>query len=142
MSNTFNPGPGWIQVTEGEYISQGTGHGPRLNMEDGGLGRFWVREPPAPPLPTEPGYYAAQQPSYGETVVVELLRMPAGQWVDAGDRNYLDAAAVAAMGPLVRLEPRAVTAKAVLDRVREERPDLTGTMRVVELLACEFGVQS
>lgn len=56
-------------------------------------------------LPTRPGYYAAEADAPGAHTVVELLNSPRGQWVDAGDRNYLDPDDVRALGPLTRLAP-------------------------------------
>jgi hypothetical protein len=92
-----------------------------IEWEDGtqktvGIDKLTKTAPPL--LPVEPGYYIAERPSYGDHVVVELLNSPAGQWVDSGDREYLTIEDVASMGPLIRLERRADTAKAVLDRVR------------------------
>lgn len=116
MSDTFNPGPGWVERPGMNYAPEGV---ETIAWSDGKTVRRFVREAPAAPLPTEPGYYVAPPPSYGDTVVVELLHSPAGQWVDAGDRQYLTPEDVRELGPLVRLEPRAVTARAVLDRVRD-----------------------
>lgn len=92
---------------------------------------LWVEREVPEPLPVVPGYYVAENPDYGSTVVVELLGVD-GQWVDAGDRHYLVDREVQAMGKLVRLAPVAE----VLRRVQSEtEPD-----PVLDLIAREYGV--
>ena len=115
---TFAPdGDGWIA---GPYAVSDLGDGPievvrhyvaQAGHEDSERERVWHR--PIRPLPTVPGYYIAKDPSYGGTVVVELLGSPAGQWVDAGDRTYLQPDAVRDLGPLIRLAPVAEVLDAV-----------------------------
>lgn len=132
----FEPGEGWREVS-------GTAEEPDLVEYDDGLPvRLWVRQQPVPALPTEPGYYVAQTPTYGGPVVVELLNRPVGQWVDAGDRNYLDAQDVARLGALERLEKRAETAKVVLEFLTNATTP--GHVDAHSLFAArtEFGVES
>ncbi|MET0590549.1 MAG: hypothetical protein ABWZ77_05175 [Naasia sp.] len=135
MSDTFDPGPGWREVervpTSVEDVA---------SARIGGVWHYFAREAPVP-LPTEPGYYLTTEPDYGGgPVVVELLNSPAGQWVDAGDRQYLNADQVRDMLPLVRLEPRAVTAKAVLDRFYRAWLDDDDVTEAIDIVQREFGV--
>lgn len=141
--NDLNPGAGWRKAGEREigpdddYIA--------VSMRQRGQVRhdYYVPDDPVPLLPSEPGYYVPERPNYGGgAVVVELLHSPTGQWVDAGDRQYLVEADVVELGTLVRLEPRAITAKAVLERVRENGFGVPGAGGIYDKLALEFGVKS
>jgi hypothetical protein len=100
----FDPGPGWREMPRGTYAEQDDDTTLVL-MAKGQPSRRWVREAPTPPLPTRPGYYIAQNPEYGGTVVVELLAHPEGRWADAGDRKYLTEDDVRGLLPLRRLVP-------------------------------------
>lgn len=99
----FDPGDGWREVDRDTWRRMNPGKGLMLTEDAGD--RYWVREAPAP-LPTRPGYYVAKRPEYGsESVVVELLYSPRGQWVDAGDTRYLTEGDVRELLPLRRLVP-------------------------------------
>ncbi len=134
MPESFDPGPGWDDVTD--TIEWESAELVQCEPDGGEPIRWWNPSDRRPPLPTEPFTVILVTP--GDDV---WLRTFGGGWAAVGLTNIrgpLDPARVTSFEILS--EPRAVTAKAVLDRVREERPDLTGTMRVVEELAREFGV--
>lgn len=77
--------------------------------------RDWSLSVPAKPaveLPTEAGIYVSYNEPPSPVIVHKLTH---GDWVDAGDENYLEDDTVIALMPLTRLEPVAVTAKKVID---------------------------
>lgn len=127
----FDPGAGWRAWQPGTLLPEEHVVYRRAGFPD----RFWVRDVPVPPLPTEPGWYANTK-HFGA-----LYLRKDGYWLTASgstvrpenihDRN------------LVLMEPRAVTARAVLDRINQEYPpgsfmDLTG----LQSIAREFGGDS
>lgn len=131
----FDPGPGWREVTDSEY-RHSLGQ-PRLLSTDGSQGqgtRYWVREAPVPPLPTAP--YTVIRVTWKDTGDQErLVLSDSGTWwgplMADGLRERITSFEVLS-------EPRAVTAKAVIDRVSEM---WTGDERIWDV-AREFGVES
>ena len=100
-------------------------------------------EKATPPLPTEPGVYEASDFPIAEGFVPYGLDAD-GRWFEfsEGGHRYLESMSEAVT--LTRLEPVAVTAKKVLDRVRE---DFSGypQMFVLDILhdvAEEYGVSA
>jgi hypothetical protein len=75
---------------------------------------LFVPAKPAVVLPTEPGVYASHNDPPSPVIIHKLTH---GDWVDAGDQNYLEDEEVMALMPLTLLEPVAVRAKKVLDRL-------------------------
>ena len=138
----FNPGEGWREVRYGAELS---GH-EHITWDSTGLAdstaRIWVREEPVPPLPTEP--YTVIRVTWKDEVTRQLLEddlmldIDGMYWLDAGDEIAPEALTKRIAGFEVLSEPRAVTAKAVLDRIASEP-----WAREVDLTKwrCEFGVQ-
>jgi hypothetical protein len=130
----FEPGPGWREVDP-----EDAGHIDLAAMdpETGRVARAWVRAEPTPSLPTAPGYYVG--------VTGGVYRLDVGDdepvWDDTFG-NPQDVEDLTRELPLDRLEPRAVTAKAVLDRVRYWTGQLGGSQALIEVVAREFGVGS
>lgn len=130
--NAWTPGPGWREVS-------GTAQTPDLVQYMDGLPiRLWVRESPVPPLPTEP--YTVIRPEWknGPLDSDKLWVLDEeGLWGAAGwDPSVL---ADCITGFVVLAEPRAVTAKAVIDRAREHFL-YDDARRYLSNLATEFGV--
>lgn len=55
MTDTFDPGPGWREVTVTEWGYHPTGDD-SIRLQIDGKPRYWVAEEPKKPLPTEPGF--------------------------------------------------------------------------------------
>lgn len=125
--NDVDPGEGWREVGRDEWRRMNPGRGLLLTEEDGD--RYWVREEPVPPLPTEPGYYV-------DTDGCAWRLDTEGAWDDTFG-NPMDEGQV--QPPLTRYEPRAVTAKAVLDRYEELAPEI-GDWGARVQIARDFGV--
>lgn len=137
----FNPGDGWeLGVT-----------GPSRSGEEyiehvvGGEYRRWFRTHPVPALPTEPYTVIRVEWKRGCRAGMGdvLTKMPnIDRWVDWGGQTTNDVT-----GRLTRFEvlaePRAVTAKAVLDAVREhDNEGLSTFRRSLDRIARDFGVSS
>jgi hypothetical protein len=84
-------------------------HSPRV-VE--GIWQLFVPAKPAVVLPTEPGVYASHNDPPSPVIIHKIKH---GDWVDAGDENYLEDEEVMALMPLTLLEPVTVTAKKVID---------------------------
>jgi hypothetical protein len=112
----FNPGPGWRQVDkfpgyDHEHVAAVTPQGKSL---------YWVREPPVPPLPTAP--YTVIRAWWGTDTWSALTLAEDGAWLSARGNAYNDDELAQMVRFEVLSEPRAVTAKAVLDAIRECAP--------------------
>jgi hypothetical protein len=111
MTDTFDPGPGWKLADAKE---QQNGEELVLFDDNGRRKRVWVREVPVPPLPTEPGYYQAADGSVYRLDTTDEEPV----WDDTFG-NPQDDAELHRLLPFERLEPRATTAKTVLNRVED-----------------------
>ena len=126
----FDPGPGWREV-----IGTQATPAPCVSYSDGQVVRRWVREAPVPPLPTEP--YTVIRAALPNGTSDVFIRNELG-WYLLGEME-------APVHPLnftafeVLSEPRAVIAKAVLDRCEE----LAGyPVSIVQTVRREFGASS
>jgi hypothetical protein len=127
---------GW----ENGFILQAQGFSPEISYLESRGFTLTLIEKATPPLPTEPGIYVSWVNPPSPKIVHKLLT---GFWVDAGDNNYLEDSDVSAIMPMTRLEPVDVTAKKVLERVREMYDGSQRTTPdVIKLVAKEFGVTS
>jgi len=91
-------------------------------------------------LPSEPGIYVSRKD--GTPVIIHKLTD--GRWVNADDTFYMDDDMVERWLPLLLLEPRAETAKAVIEAVKQI-PHVDGDSRInlrhgLLAVADEFGV--
>jgi hypothetical protein len=127
---------GW----ENGFILQAQGFSPEISYLESRGFTLTLIEKATPPLPTEPGIYVSWVTKPFPSVVHKIVN---GQWVDANDSLYLNDPEVSALLPLTRLEPVDVTAKKVLERVREMYDGSQSTTPdVIKLVAKEFGVTS
>lgn len=125
MSDTFNPGPDWVKVPDQASTVE---YDEILLHYIGTVRTKWGRKPKMPPLPVEPGYYVDEDGC--------AWRLDTdGEWDDTFG-NPLDEFTEPTV-PLTRYEPRAVTAKAVLEKVRWNTDVSHDTL---EPIAREFGV--
>ena len=103
----------------------------------------WQLSVPAKPavvLPDEPGIYVSHNEPPSPVIIHKIVD---GRWVDADDENYLTEAGVIALMPLTKLEPVAVTAKKVLDRLERIaaiNDDFFSPELAISNLRKEFGV--
>lgn len=137
--SAFEPGPGWRELADDEVPNPWLREIVAWYADGQNIKRRWVSEVPVPPLPTVP-YTVIRVTWHQADVPYELiLRDEDRGWYFVGTEDHLQPETLAAKitGFEIVSEPRAVTAKAVLDFV-----DLTdglsgGTYRAA---AAEFGV--
>lgn len=133
----FDPGEGWREV----HVEEAT-CGKRTVREfdeEGMTEHVWVREVLVPPLPTEP--YTVIRAHWNDPAFGDVMWLAQdGTWrYGNGDRVHTADPAEGMSGFEVLSEPRAVTAKAVLDRVRQfQERGLVGSD--LDAIAREFGV--
>lgn len=147
----FEPGPGWREVPYVEYRDDALPAGQTATIRVGDQDpRYFIRDEPTP-LPTEP---------YTVVRVTWVTGSPTGRILALGDDGLwtgrMSPASVAdsITGFEVIAEPRAgavkraeesarrLTAKAVLERVREREAAFVADTRVLTEIAREFGVES
>lgn len=141
--NDFDPGEGWMNVQLDPSVPLGAAApGTVAFREDDGSWSYWVR--PDLELPTEPHTVirVAWALDMGHSDLV--LAGTSHKWVNwisgiGFDPNVLSRRII---GFEVLSEPRAVTAKAVLDRVRSREHEFVKDTRVLDGIAREFGVES
>jgi hypothetical protein len=109
----FNPGPGWRDATSSELPS-GVPQIVEYNA-DGIVVRCWLHEAPVPPLPTAP--YTVIRVTWRSTGGVEVLILNERMKWRTLDGIHAQAIEEDATSFEVLSEPRATTAKAVLDRI-------------------------
>lgn len=132
MSDHIDTRDGWREINIGgseEAHLHAIYQLAEYDRETGELVRAWVR---VPSLPTDPGYYVDADGSawrLGED----------GEWDDTFG-NPTSPGAVDPAPPLVRYEPRAVTAKIALNAIRAYLP--AEQQPWVEHVKREFGVES
>jgi hypothetical protein len=140
----FDPGPGWREVTEREWLSTPI-DADHLELASNGKIRHWVREVPVPALPTAP--YTVIRVTWRDDQrdpdeYALMVGTGTGKWAylltDAGTFSS-DVLATLITSFEVLSEPRAVTAKAVLDHIWNENG---GPVNGYVDLAKHYGVES
>jgi hypothetical protein len=135
----FNPGPGWREVdpteTSGREVVSHFPVGAKA-------GRYWVREAPVPPLPTAPYTVISVTESTDPDLRGQVLTFDgAGYWSNSGHTLGPASMARRVQAFEVLSEPRATTAKAVLDRISAFELPLA-VEPVLITVRDEFGVES
>lgn len=146
----FDPGPGWRELPPDGQMDETLDGRDLLSMGiygGGSIHRWWARESPVPPLPTEPYTVIRvtwRDPEYltGShiyTLSSDRYWCPQNRHAEAERPDGL-AALITGWEPLA--EPRKVTAEAVLDRL--PHLDATGAQLAewAENIAREFGGES
>ena len=112
----FNPGPGWVAVEPADMVAPESGVEEVLHLIPGKQVQRFVREAPVPPLPTAP--YTVIRVTWKP---LDAMRTYVFVLLDGFWRNkhgeVLDPAGVDSFEVLS--EPRATTAKAVLEYIRD-----------------------
>lgn len=129
MNDTFDPGPGWRPLADDEILDE---HAESLTWGNAYSRLAWTREAPVPPLPTAP-YTVIRVPS-GQ----EWWRDLRGNWRDLVNGELVSFLGVTSFEVLS--EPRAVTAKAALDRAAMSL-EANGAIPDFRDVAREFGVE-
>jgi hypothetical protein len=134
--NDYDPGPGWREVDTS--ASSAEDHTLRLVERGGRILQAWVREESVSPLPTEP-YTVIRVTSDIDELKGDYALGLDRRWWSLGRGIYIEYFGPGLTAFEVLAEPRAVTAKAVLDRIASEP-----WAREIDLTkwATEFGVTS
>jgi hypothetical protein len=133
----FNPGPGWRDIGK-QQIPEGAES--IVHMTGPNQWQAWVREETVPPLPNGEGYYVIQVTESEEPALWGQVLFGEGElgyWANSKHTLGPGAARLRIKAFEVLSEPRAVTAKAVLNRVR----DYTDAAKAARKLEREFGVE-
>lgn len=108
-----------------------------------GIGRYWVREEPVPPLPTEPYtvIYTTGAKGYSDWA---LVRRVSEDWAELAKGSvFTDEQLLRCItGFEVLSEPRAVTAKTVIDYIRMDENVYDIDEEALTRASREFGVES
>lgn len=139
----FTPGEGWREMNADERYE-----GPRRDqlMWTGtavGDVRYFVREEPMPPLPTADGTVIdVVWSDHGRERTYNRLTLASNRWwpITNGDWHGPHFLVERIRSFEVVSEPRGVTAKAVIARVRERERAFVQDTRVLGEIADEFGV--
>jgi hypothetical protein len=132
----FDPGPGWVEVSP----TEATANREYVKHNTADTVQVWVREVPVPALPTAP-YTVVRIEQRNDARPAVLTLAEDGYWYlveSTATRHSTATLAGLIAGFEVLAEPRAVTAKAVLDRVVETA--ILVRRDQIELIREEFGV--
>ena len=128
----FNPGEGWRLTSDYEEYRNAEDS---IRLDETGAGpRFWVRESPVPPLPT--AVNSAIRAYWGSELQTDLWLTDFG-WVSRLGSVYREADMAQLVRYKVLSEPRGVTAKAVIEYIR----DTVGDDYFGTVISDHFGVE-
>lgn len=132
--SSYNPGPGWRAADQQDDVRDCIAYWDSVTR----TWSRWVREALVPALPTSP--HTVIRAHWGADLRTDLWWTAEGNWVSPLGSTYDEAD----MAQLVRFEvlsePRAVTAKALPDRINNELLPLS-VQPVLITVADEYGVE-